>query len=183
MNVSISGRHMEVTDALRGHIKDGLGKLAAHFDKVIDADVVLDIEKHRQIAEVNLHANGVRIHGKESSLDMYASIDAVLHKLEKQCLKYKGRINRHSPRPVVEQGYDHAIIAPHGNGHAVAELPAHREVHRETLSMKPLTVDEAVLQLELTDDLFLVFANANSSQFNVLYKRHDGTFGLIEPQF
>lgn len=183
MNVSISGRHMEVTDALRGHISEGLGKLASHFDKVIDADVVLGIEKHRHIAEVNLHANGVRIHSKESSLDMYASVDAVLHKLEKQCLKYKGRINRHSPRPVVEQAYEHSIIAPNGNGHATQELPAHREVHRETLPMKPLTVDEAVLQLELTDDLFLVFANAESSQFNVIYKCSDGTFGLIEPQF
>jgi len=187
MNLRISGRHIEVTAALRDHMEAGLGKLASHFDKVIEADVVLDVEKHRHIAEVNLHANGIRIHSKESSLDMYASMDAVLHKLEKQCLKYKARINRHQPRSHKEElaTYNHVSIAPgigNGNGHS-EPLPAHREIERKTLSMKPLTVDEAVLQLELTEDLFLVFSNADTSQVNVLYKSHDGSFGLIEPQF
>jgi putative sigma-54 modulation protein len=183
MNVVISGRHMEVTDGLRGRIEEGLGKLATHFDKVIDANVVLGVEKHRHIAEVNLHANGVRVHSKESSLDMYASVDAVLHKLEKQCLKYKGRINRHQPR-TSEREYNHSIIEPSGGvPHPERELPTHREVHRETLIMKPLTVDEAVLQLELTEDPFLVFSNTDTSQVNVLYKSSDGTFGLLEPQF
>lgn len=187
MNITISGRHMEVTDGIRAHVEEGLRRLASHFDKVIDADVVLGVEKHRHIAEVNVHANGMRVHGKESSLDMYASIDAVLHKLERQCLKYKGRINRHQPRGSEALKYNHAIIAPgNGNGNgaqAQMEYPAHREVHRETLPMKPLSVDEAVLQLELTEDLFLVFLNVDTSQVNVLYRSSDGTFGLIEPQF
>ncbi|MBI1321502.1 MAG: ribosome-associated translation inhibitor RaiA [Candidatus Hydrogenedens sp.] len=186
MNLRISGRHIEVTPALRDHMEAGLGKLASHFDKVIDAEVVLDVEKHRHIAEVNLHANGIRIHSKESSLDMYASMDAVLHKLEKQCLKYKARINRHQPRSAKELAqYNHVSITPvSGNGHDHHEdLPAHREIERKTLSMKPMSVDEAVLQLELTEDLFLVFSNAETSQVNVIYKSHDGSFGLIEPQF
>lgn len=187
MNVHITGRHMEVTEALRGHINEGIGKLSSHFDRVIDVNVVLDVEKHRHIAEVNLLANGLRVHGKESSLDMYASVDAVLHKLERQCLKYKHRINRHSPRPADgEISYDHAIIAPATNGEAAAtpaeEQKGHHEVKRETRATRFLTVDEAVLQLELTEDPFLVFTNSDTTQINVMYKRNDGTFGLIEPQ-
>src|SRR5690606_11030282 len=118
MKVSISGRHMEVTDGIRSHVEDALARLTSHFDRAIDADVVLGVEKHRHIAEVTLHANGMRVHGKESSLDMYASVDAVVHKIERQCLKYKGRINRHQPRAAEARMFAHAIIAPGGdNGH------------------------------------------------------------------
>jgi len=183
MNVSISGRHLDVTEGLKGHIREGLDKLSCQFEQVIDADVVLDIEKHRHIAEINVHANGIRIHGKESSLDMYASVDAVLHKLERQCLKYKGRINKHRPRLSDSiQSYKQSILSPvSSNGHAEVALGAHAPVHHETLEMKHLNTDEAVLQLELTDDLFLVFFNTDTEQMNVLYKHADGTFGLIEP--
>lgn len=189
MKTSITGRHMEMTDALKAYIQSGLDKLTAHFDKVIDADVVLDVEKRRHIAEINLHANGVRIHGKEASQDMYASVDAVLAKLEKQIRKYKDRINRHQPRTSREgRDYGHAIISLESgafdeggnNGH---DPGTHEVVQHEKLPMHPMTVDEAVMQLDLVDDPFVVFANAETSQVNVLYKRDDGKYGLIEPQY
>ena len=193
MNITITGRHMEMTDALKAYIESALGKVESHFDKVIDADVVLDVEKHRHIAEVNLHANGVRIHSKESSSDMYASVDAAISKLERQVRKYKGRINRHKPRSAKEGlEYMHAIIsvpqmeeedAPDID-EDVEETARHEIVHHEKLPMRPMSVDEAVMQLELASDHpFLVFSNADTSQVNVLYARDDGTFGLIEPQF
>lgn len=188
MKVTITGRHMEMTEALRAYIENALNKISAHFDKVIDADVVLDVEKRRHIAEVNLHANGVRIHGKEASPDMYASLDAVLQKLEKQIRKYKDRINRHQPRTIAEpRDYRHAIITMESEGapgdKTNGDAFNHKVVHREKVAMKPLTIDEAVMQLELVDDPFLVFSNADTSQVNVLYSLEDGTFGLIEPQF
>jgi len=187
MNTTITGRHMEMTDALRAYIENALGKLEAHFDKVIDADVILDVQKHRHIAEVNLHANGVRIHGREASGDMYASVDAVMEKLGKQIRKFKDRINRHQPRRAREaRDYEHAIISLEAPAQPEAhEAPPyrHRIVHKEKLSMKPMDVDEAVMQLELVDDPFLVFSNAETSQVNVLYARDDDTYGLIEPQF
>lgn len=189
MNLRISGRHLEVTDALKSYIENALGKVTGHFDKVIDADVILTVEKHRQIAEVNLHANGVRINGRETSPDMYASVDAVIEKVERQVRKFKDRINRHQPRTAREaRVYQHAMLAPSapgGNGHAEPMLsPAvHHEVHREKLPMRPLSVDEAVMQLELVDDPFLVFINAETSQVNVLYAAQDGHYGLIEPEF
>jgi len=187
MKVTITGRHMEMTDALKAYIEGALDKIESHFDKVIDADVVLDVEKHRHIAEVNLHANGVRIHGREASADMYASVDEVMAKLEKQVRKFKDRINRHQPRRSREDlDYRHAILRleeGNGNDDDQEALGHHKVVHREKLGMKPMSVDEAVMQLELVDDLFLVFSNADTSQVNVLYARDNDTYGLIEPQF
>lgn len=189
MNISVTGRHMELTDALRSYIESALKKIETHFDRLLEADVVLDVQKHRHIAEMNLFANGVRIHGKEVSSDMYASVDTVIAKLEKQIRKHKDRINRHKPRPTIDAGdYGHAIIsvgAPN-NGHDAEFDENHynpREIHREKVAMKPMSVEEAVLQLELVDDPFLVFSNADTSRVNVLYSREDGNYGLIEPQF
>lgn len=190
MNVTVTGRHMEMTDALKAYIQNGLEKVASHFDKTFDADVVLDVEKHRHIAEVNVHANGVRIHSKEASNDMYASVDAAMAKLEKQIRKFKDRINRHQPRTAREaRDYHHAILSAAPDGHEAEPQPeethdTHRVVLREKLSMKPMSIDEAMMQLELVEDQpFLVFSNADTSEVNVLYSRNDGTYGLIEPKF
>ncbi|MBI2421675.1 MAG: ribosome-associated translation inhibitor RaiA [Candidatus Hydrogenedentes bacterium] len=189
MNITVTGRHMEMTDALKAYIESALEKIHGHFDKVIDADVVLDVEKHRHIAEINLHANGVRIHSKEASPDMYASVDAVIAKLDKQVRKFKDRINRHKPRSAGEKRmYNHAIISmPHLDNGDVDQSGAastHLVVKHEKVSMKPMDVNEAAMQLDLVEDHdFLVFINAESSQVNVIYSREDGTYGLIEPQF
>ena len=188
MNITVTGRHMEMTDGLKNHIESSLGKISSHFDKVIDADVVLDVQKQRHIAEVNLNANGVRIHSKEDSADMYTSVDAAIAKLDRQVLKYKKRINRHKPRNAKEARlYNHIVFKPgHENGTSNGveeEVPKHREVTHESLTMKPMLLDEAVMQLELANDLFLVFVNVETSQLNVLYKHKRGTLGVIEPQF
>ncbi|HOJ67307.1 MAG TPA: ribosome-associated translation inhibitor RaiA [Candidatus Hydrogenedentes bacterium] len=188
MNVTITGRHMELTDALKSYIETGLKKIRTHFDKVIDVEVVLSVEKHRHIAEINLHANGVRIHSREESSDMYASVDAVLDKLTRQVRKYKDRINRHQPLTGRElRMYQHAVIVPepvNGDQHAEGPSePQHKVVQREKLPMKPMTLEEAILQFELVEEPFLVFTNAETSQVNVLYARGDGSYGLIEPEF
>ncbi len=185
MRIAIAGRHMEVTDALKLHVESGLQKIRTHFDRVMDADVVLDVEKHRHIAEITLHANGIRIHGRETSDDMYASLDAVISKLEKQVQKFKDRINRYQPRKGVEmRDYMHNIIAYEPmEGEGGIQETSHRVVKREQLPMKPMSVEEAGMQLELSGEHFLVFSNADTQQVNVIYAREDGTFGLIEPQF
>lgn len=184
MNVTVAARHMELTDALKSYVENSLQKIRGHFEKVSSADVVLAIEKHRHIAEINVHANGIRIHGKESSHDMYASVDAVLEKLDKQVRRYKERINRHQPRVSKElRNYQYEVIGfdtPPAD--ATAETK-HHVIHREKLPMRPMSVEEAVMQLELVDDAFIVFTNAETHQVNVMYATEDGTYGLIEPQF
>lgn len=187
MNIRFTGRHMEMTEALKSYIENALSKLETHLERGLDADVILDVEKHRHIAEINLNANGVKVYSKESSADMYASVDAVINKLETQVKKYKGRINRHQPRKSAQgRDYHHAIISMGGdNGNELEELAVrHQVVQRQKLPMTPLNVEEAVMQLELGSEYpFLVFSNAETSQVNVLYSREDGTYGLIEPEF
>ncbi|MBI5091822.1 MAG: ribosome-associated translation inhibitor RaiA [Candidatus Hydrogenedentes bacterium] len=186
MRVTMTGRHMEMTDALKAYVENRIKKIREHFEDVIDVDVVLSVEKHRHIAEINLHANGIRIHGKESSADMYASVDAVLEKLERQVRKYRDRINRYQPRKGLEMpDYHHNIIeyADEEAGNGKNTAVKHRVILREKLPMKPMNVEEATMQLELVNDDFLVFSNADTQQINVIYAREDGTYGLIEPQF
>jgi putative sigma-54 modulation protein len=188
MNISISGRHMDVTDAIRSHVESGLQRVRRHFDRVIDVDVILSAEKkrHRQTAEVNLSANGLRVNAKESSGDLYASIDSAISKIERQVSKHRDRIKRHQPRTAREsRALHHNVLEftplPPVDEGASAE-PRHRVVHRESIPLQSMTIDEAAFQLELRDDDFLVFANAETNQVNVVYARGDGTYGLIETE-
>lgn len=103
MQITIAGRHVEVTEALKAHIEKELEKTRGHFDRVIDANVVLTVEKHRHIAEITLNANGVRFHGKVSSPDMYTSVDATVDKLDNQIRKFKDRNHSHQARKLSEQ--------------------------------------------------------------------------------
>ena len=188
MNVTISGRHMDITEGLREHIDGGLGRVREHFDKVIDVDVILDVERHRHIAEINLHANGLHINAKDSTDDMYASFDSALHKIDKQVLKHKARINRHQPRTAKEaREIQVKVIEIPGfveghDGDVNTEFNHTVITHREKVPLKPLTVAEAVMQLDLIEDSFLVFSNADTDQVNVVHTHSDGTYGLIEPQ-
>ncbi len=185
MEVSIAGRHLEITDAMRDHVQHGMEKLGRHFDRAIDADVILTIEKHRQIAEINVHANGLRVNAKESSVDLYQSFDAALSKVDRQVTRYKERIMRHKPRTAREErSFEHHVIGFGAPGEPPAEQTSatdHHVIHRETLNMKPMSVEEAALQLDLTDEKFFVFTNAETERVNVIYPRGDGTYGLIEP--
>lgn len=186
MRVTVTGRRIEVTEAIRNHIDEGLQKVRTHFGKVIDVDAILSVEKGRQIAEFNLHANGLRINAKETSRDLYTSIDAALLKIDRQVRKHKERILRHQPRTAREmRSYNHRIIEltrdAEGNGKGGEQQVNHRVVHRETIDLKPMTIDEAALQLDLVEDEFFVFSNVETSQLNVIYAHVDGTYGLIEP--
>jgi len=186
MHLNISARHMELTDSLKGHVETRLDKVRVHFDRVIDVEVVLDVEKHRHIAEVTLHANGVRMHSKEASPDMYASIDAAVDKLHKQIHKFKDREGRFAPVKLSEAAVlaeEPALAAVGASAAVEAPEPESRPIFREKISMKPMSVDEAALQLDLLQDRFLVFTNADTQKVNVIYAKDDGSLGVIEPQY
>lgn len=183
MNISIATRHTELTPALRSHVESALGKIVGHFDKVIDADVVLSVEKRRHIAEINLHANGLRINAKDSTEDMYQSVDSVVNKIDRQVLKHRDRIKRHQPRTSREaRSYNHRVLDVEAIEPETEESrPGHRIIVHENVPIKPMSVEEATLQLDLVDDLFLVFENADTGRVNVVYKRADQKVGHIEP--
>lgn len=182
MRVSIAARHLDMTDAIRTHVESRLDKVRHHFDRVIDVDVVLSVEKHRHTAEVTVHANGVRIHGKETSTDMYASVDTAIGKIDRQILKFKDRKHRFQPKEgkVAVVGPE-AIEVPFED-RAEQPKPEQKQVVHEPIAVKPMSVDEAVMQLALRNDSFLVFRNAQTQEVNVVYAKKDGTIGHIDPE-
>lgn len=193
MNIKITGRHTELTDSIKDHVGKKLEKFEAHFDKPMDIDVVLTVEKHRHIADVTLLSNGVRIHAEESSSDMYTSVDAVVDKIDRQIRKIKERRNKgFRPKKLAEA----ELEAQPEPGMLSADMfdeerPAKddglphpdRPIVRETLDRKPMDEEEAAMQLELSGEGFLMFTNAKTQHINVMYVREDGSFGLIQPQF
>jgi putative sigma-54 modulation protein len=98
MQLSISGHHVETTDSLKDYINQKMQKIERHFDQVIDAHVVLDVEKQRHKAETTLHVSGSKIHAESENDDMYAAIDAVIDKLDRQVRKHKDKISDHHQR-------------------------------------------------------------------------------------
>ena len=176
MQTSVSFRNLEPSEHLKAYVSEKLNR----FDKLLDnpaaAGVVLVVEKHRHIAEVNITGDRLTINGKEETGDMYSAIDMVLDKLEKQIKRSKQKIREHR-------------AAAKGQTRTIREEPPPRaeedfvrEVKIESLDAKPMDVEEAVLQMDLSDQLFLVFTNARSSLINVIYRRKDGHYGLVQPR-
>lgn len=168
MEVIVRGKNVEVTEALRDYVIKKLGKLTRFFDhQPVTAQAVLSVEKDRQIIEVTMPVEGMLLRGEEATHDLYASIDLVVDKLEKQFAKYKTRLKRHhSP----ETRTTHQT-------HSTPNL-----VRRKTFPVKPMSLDEALLQMDLLGHDFFAFTNAETDAINVLYRRRDGDYGLLEPQ-
>ncbi|MDA8440857.1 MAG: ribosome-associated translation inhibitor RaiA [Peptococcaceae bacterium] len=170
MIINVRGKHIEVTDALREYAEKRVGKLAKYFDDIEDIQVTLLVEKDRHRVEVTAHVNGIILRGEEQTSDMYSSIDLVVEKLEKQIEKYKTR------------------LAKKVRGAAFNNLPVDlREeeievIRNKRFAVKPMDLDEAIMQMNLVGHSFYVFANADTEEINVVYKRKDGNFGLIEPE-
>ncbi len=173
MDIRVRGKNVPLTDALREHVEKKLGKLARHFghDPVV-ADAVLSVEKDRQIIEVTLPLQHGRVlRGQESTEDLYASVDLVVQKLERQLDKLKAH---GKPRPA-HGGAERAAVA---SDESVADG---KVVRRKTFPDKPMTLEEAILQMDLVSHDFFAFTNAESERINVLYRRRDGSLGLLEP--
>lgn len=177
MQTSVTFKNLEPSEHLKAYVSEKLNRFDKLLDNPAEAGVVLVVEKHRHIAEVNLSGDRLSIVGKEETGDMYSAIDMVLDKLEKQLKRNKQKIRE---RRAGAKGQTRTIreeAAPASGG----DEEVVRDVKIENLEYKPMDVEEAVLQMDLTDQNFLVFTNARSSQINVLYRRKDGHYGLIQP--
>ncbi len=176
MKTIVSGRNMSVTDALRDTIQSKLGKLDRFFHKELEAQVTLSIEKNRHIIEVTIPFNGSILRAEEATEDMYRSIDGVVDKLtrqlEKQKNKLENRINRYETIRFENIRVDEED-----------DTEEARIVRTKRFLIKPMDSEEAVLQMELLGHNFFVFVDAETDDVNVVYKRKDGDYGLIEPYF
>lgn len=172
MNVQMRGRNIEITGALKEYVEKRLGKLDKYIDNLGDAQVTLSVEKDSQRIEVTIPINGMILRGEESTGDMYASTDMVVDKLEKQIERHKGKLIKRAGK---------------GNSETKkavqAEEDGPRVVRTKRFAVKPMAIDEAVLQMNLLGHSFFVFSNSETEQVNVVYKRKDGNYGLIEPTF
>ncbi len=171
MNVQVRGRNIEVTVPLKEYVEKRIGKLQKFFDQLGEAFVTLSVVKDKHRIEVTIPINGMILRGEESSDDMYASIDLVSEKLEKQINKYKGKLLKRNGKG--------AIL----NKTVEIEDSEPKVVKTKRFAVKPMDVDEALLQMNLLGHSFFVFTNDETDQVNVLYKRKDGNYGLIEPTF
>lgn len=174
MNITVIGRHMEVTDALKSYAEDKVRKLEKYMPAGAEATVTLGVEKYRRRAEVLIKVNGILIQAQEETDEMYSSIDKVLDKLSRRVKKYKERIKDKKGRG--EERVSEALAPEEGAVERIPEI-----IKTKRFDMKPMTAEEAVMQMELLDKEFFVFSNIATGDLNVIYRRNDGNIGLIEP--
>ena len=177
MNFIISGKNIEVTPGLKDSIINKLGKLERYFTPDTEIIVTLSVEKDRQKIEVTIPVKGDIIRSEQTSTDMYVSIDLVEEVIERQLRKYKNKlIARHQEGGTFKQEFFEEEPAIDSNDEI-------QIVRTKKFGIKPMFPEDACVQMELLGHDFFVFSNAETEEVNVVYKRKNGTFGLIEPEF
>lgn len=176
MKITVSGKNIEVTNALRNAVEKKLLKLDKYFNPDVEAKATLSVQKNRKIIEVTIPFNGVILRGEEANEDMYASIDLVEEKLEGQIRKQKTKIERRTKGDSLKYQFIPDV-------EPVEESDEPKVVKTKKFAIKPMSTEEAILQMELLGHSFFVYESADDSEINVVYKRKDGNYGLIEPEF
>jgi putative sigma-54 modulation protein len=176
MNVEITGRHVIITPAIRTYVLKRLRKFVKILGEDINFHVIIDVEKERQTAEILLKSKMLDLTGKGQTDDMYSSIMIAIEKLERQALKHKSKMiegkrqRAKAKSAATKQGLEPSVGVLAQRTNAVQEEEAHK---------KPMAVEEAVIELNHSEYPFVVFRNSESGEINVLYRRRDGSLGLI----
>ena len=181
MQITVTFRHMEPSEALKSYAEEKLERVKKYIDEPIVVQVFLTVEKIRHMAEVTINAKGITIKAAEETNDMYASIDAVSDKIERQLRRFKERIKAHKPAAadVRERQVQKSIVEAQSIEEGSKEPVI---IKTKSFSMKPMSVEEAVMQMELLHKDFLVYTESSTETINVVYRRKDGNYGLISPE-
>ncbi len=178
MRIVVSGKNIDVSDALRDAVIKKVGKLERYFEPGTEAQVTLSVEKNRHIVEVTIPFDGVILRAEEFTDDMYASIDLVLDKIERQIRKHRTKLGKKFRAGAFK------IATPlFLENDDVEEYQEPKVVRTKRFAIKPMQVEEAILQMDLLGHNFFVFTNADTNEVNVVYKRKDNNYGLIEPEY
>lgn len=198
--VTITCRHMELTDAIRDYAEKKIEGLRLDYPRIIEARVVLDVQNHRRIAGILLFcANHITIDATTTHDDLYAAIDETISKIARRMRKHKTRLMKRvrprnaSIRHITEQVFHVGTLEQKADAEPEAEPEADAEevpepeiepdrIHPESYQIKPLYREEALMELDMNDMGFVVFHDAASGKLSILYRRSDGDFGLIEPE-
>lgn len=186
MNVEITGRQVEITSAIREFTVDKLRKLEKLLDGPLEVHVVLGTVKHRHMAEIQVKSRTALLSGMEETGDLFASIGEVIEKLERQALKHKERVTGRKRRegtraPDVAVALE-AEAEAEDDEETAGERPA-QVIRSERYRLKPLSAEDALMELEATGEEILVFRDATTERVNVVYRRRDGHVGLVDPEF
>ena len=176
MIITISGKQMDVTDSLREVINDKCEKLDKYFHNDIPMTITLSTEKERHIVEATIPFAGAIIRAEEATADMYTSIDGVVDILERQIRKHKNKLQQRN-RASETIRFENVVADT-----TTEESDESKIVRTKRFPIKPMDKEEAVLQMDLLGHNFFVFMDGETGDVNVVYKRKDGNYGLIEPQ-
>lgn len=180
MQVTTTFRHMEQSDALKSYAEEKLDRVKKYIDEPVTAQVFFTVEKKiRHIVEIVISAKGISTKASDTTNDMYAAVDAVIDKIERQLKRYKEKIKAHKP-----SGDEHGrqISKKIFEAESIDASAEPVVISAKIETAKPMSIEEAVMQMDLLHKDFIVFTHAVSSDINVLYRRKDGNYGLIEPQ-
>lgn len=180
MQITTTFRHMEPSEALKSYAEEKLERVKKYIDEPIVVQAFLTVEKIRHSAEVTITAKGITIKAAEETNDMYASIDQVADKIERQLRRYKERIKAHKPQNDLRERQVHKHIVQAESLEEPTVNPV--IIKTKSFSMKPMSVEEAVMQMELLHKDFLVYTESSTENINVVYRRKDGNYGLIAPE-
>ena len=176
MEISFTFRHMEPSTELRSYVEEKVYKVKKYFDSPVEAHIVLKIEKFRHIADMTLSIDGNKIKAVDESSDMYSSIDQAMDKIEEQLRRLMSRKKEYRLENI--KGTDLLI-----NGVETQEDQVESEptiIRAERVDIKPMDINEAAMQMNMSKRNFFVFSNSKSKSINIIYKRNDGNLGLIE---
>lgn len=179
MQITVKGKNIEVTEPLQQYAEKKVEKLSKYFHNLKGAVVTQSTQRNWHTVEVTLDGDGKLLRGEERTDNMYASIDAVVEKLEKQLKRFKGKLIH---RAHEEHPKDDITVADVEEVAGAEEEQAPSIVRTKRFPMKPMTAEEATLEMEMLNHDFFVFRNGDTDEINVVYKRQDGNYGLIEPE-
>jgi putative sigma-54 modulation protein len=173
MQISVSFRNVDPSDHLKSYAETRMARFKKYMEEPVEIHLVLSIQKFRHTADVTISANGLKIKAQEETGDLYSAIDMVLDKIEKQIKRHREKIKEHKADGKTKGQTEVKKIREEGE--------SEEEDSPQSILAKPMDAEEASLQLKLSNDEFLVFTNSKTRLINVLYRRKDGNFGLIEP--
>lgn len=176
MKLTMTGKQIELTQALKDRIEDRFSKLDRYFHKETEATVTLSVQREKQVVEATVYSGSLIVRVEEATDDMYVSIDNAVDILERQLRKHKTRIEK----KLKKDNFEAAALAQIPFNEAIEEEKEFKIVRTKRFATKPMSPEEAILQMNLLGHQFYIFSNAETGESNVVYKRKNGDYGLIE---
>jgi putative sigma-54 modulation protein len=175
MKISVTFRSSEGEEGQKEYAEERLKKLKRYIDDPVDAHVILSVEKFRSSAEINLMANGLNINSREEEKDMHLAIDNAIEKIERQLKKRKEKIRGF-------KGNHARSVATEGEflGEEGEESSESKVVETRKIVLKPMSIDDAVMEMESSKNRFVIYRDSSTEEVNVIYRREDGKFALME---